>query len=129
MRACATHPLLCTCGLKAGVTDSHACHSDVVDIPELRVYSRVHFGIGNRPATPGNHGRRSGIRESQSHLHLGFRFARVVMHFLEVACVRAGLTHWFGVVPQTAVGLTLTHATPASLISRSCASISELPWV
>ena len=34
---------------------------------------------------------------------------------------------WFTLVPQSAVGLTLTHATPASVISRSCGGIPEVP--
>ena len=107
MRACKANPLLCTCGFDAGVTDSHAHHSGVHDSPELRVYSRLALGLAN----------------------LGFHFGRVFMSFLEVACVRAGLTHWFVAVPQSAVGVTLTHTTLASVISRSCASIPEFPCI
>ena len=59
-------------------------------------------------------------------VNLGFYFRGVVMRFLEVACLREGLTPCFAHVPLTQVGLTLTLATPASLISRSCASIPEL---
>ena len=106
MRACKPHPLLCTC-FNAGGTDSHACHSGVCDFPELRVYSRAPLGLVN----------------------LGFHCGRVVMRFLGVACVRAMLTRCFAVESRSAVGLTLTHATPASVISRSCASFPELSWV
>ena len=106
MRTCKPHPLLCTCGFNAGGTDFHACHSGVRDFPELRVYSKTPLGLVN----------------------LGFHFGRVVMRILEVACVRASLTPCFAHV-LTQVGLTLTHATPAFVISRSCASIPEPPWV
>ena len=63
MRGCKSRSLLCTCGFNAGVTDSCTCHSGVLDIPEMRVYSRVALGL----------------------VELGFHFGRVVMRFLEVA--------------------------------------------
>ena len=77
------------------------------DFPELHVYSRGPVGLGN----------------------LGFYFGSVVMRFVEVACASASLTPCFAHVPHSAVGLTLTYATPAPLISRSWASIPEVPWV
>ena len=107
MREYKAHPLLCTCSCNAGGTDSHACHSGVRDFPELRVYSRTPLGLVN----------------------LEFHLDRVVMRFLEVACVRERLTPYFALAPQSALGLTLTHATQASMISRTCASIPKLPWV
>ena len=106
MRACKPHPLLCTCAFNAGGTDSHACHSGARDFPELRVYSRTPLGLVN----------------------VGLHFGRVVMRFLEVACVSTSLHLCFALVPQSAGGLTLTHATPAPVISRSRTSIPELPW-
>ena len=106
MRACKADPLLCTWGLNPGATDSDACHSGFPDFSELRVYSQTFLGLVN----------------------LGFYFGRVVMRFLEVACVRASLTPFFAHGALTQVRLTLTHATPTSLICRSCASIPELPW-
>ena len=87
MRACKANPLLCTWGLNTGWTDSHACHSGVPDFSELRVYSRTPLGLVN----------------------LGFHFGRVVMRFLELACVRARVTPCFAFVPHGAVALTLTH--------------------
>ena len=105
MRGCKARPLLCTCGFSAGVTDSHACRSGFRDFPELRVSSRVALGV----------------------LNLGFHFGCVVMRFLEGACVGARLAPCFAHVALTQVLLTLTHAAPASLISRSCASIPEFP--
>ena len=107
MREYKPHALLCTCAFNAGGTDAHACHSGARDFPELRVYSRGPLGLVN----------------------LGFQFGRVVIRFLEVACVRASLTTCLAHVLLTQVGLTLTHATPAPLISRSCTSIPDLPWV
>ena len=107
MRVCRAHPLLCPCALNAGGTDSHACHSDVRDFPEMRVHSRTPLSLVN----------------------LAFHFGRVVMRFLEMACVGARLIPCFAHVPLTQVGLILTHATPASVIPRSCASIPDLPWV
>ena len=101
------HPLVYTGAYECGGTHSHACHSDAPDFPELRVYSRGPLIL----------------------VKLGFHFGRVSMRFVEVACVSTSLTRWFALVPQRAVGLTLMHATPAPLISRSCASIPEVPWV
>ena len=62
-------------------------------------------------------------------VNLGFRFRRVVMRYVEVACVSTSLHPWFAQVPQSAWGLSRTHATPAPVISRSCASIPEVSWV
>ena len=104
MRACKAHPLLCTCGSNAGGTNSHSYHSGVRDFPELHVYSRDSLGLVN----------------------LGFHFGSVVMRFVEVACVRARLTPCFAHVIHSAQPRTLTHASPAPLISRSFASIPEL---
>ena len=73
MRACKANPLLCTCDLNAGVTDSHGCHSGVRDLPEFRVYFRVPLDLVN----------------------LEFHFDHVVTRFVEVACVRARLTPCF----------------------------------
>ena len=81
MSACRARALLCTCGFNAGVTDSRACHSGVRDIPELRVYSRVALGL----------------------VKLGFHFGRVVMRFLEVACVRARVAPCFAHMAFTQV--------------------------
>ena len=107
MRAHKSHCLFCTCVFNAGVAISHACHSGVRDFLEFRVYSRVALGL----------------------VKLDFYFGRVVMGFLEVTCVRASLAHCFAHVALAQVGLTLAHATTASVISRSCASLPELPWV
>ena len=81
MRACKAHPLLCTCGSNAGVTDSHACHSGVRDFPELRVYSQVPLGL----------------------LKVELHFGRVLIRFLEVGYVRARLTLCFAHVALTLV--------------------------
>ena len=51
-------------------------------------------------------------------VHPGIRFGRVVMCFVEVAGVSTRLI---------AQPPTLTHATPSPVISRSCASIAEVP--
>ena len=107
MREYKPHPLLCTYASQCGGTHSHACHSGVPDFPELRVYFRRPLGLVN----------------------LGFHFGRVGLRFVEVACVSTSITPCFALVPHSAMGLTLAHATPASLISRSCASIPEVPWV
>ena len=85
------HPLLFTCDSECGGHHSHACHSSAPYFPELRVYSRRPFGL----------------------VRLGFHFGRVVMRFVEVACVSSSLTPCFSLVPKSAVALTLTHATPA----------------
>ena len=77
MLACRPHPLLCPRAFNSGQTESDACHSGVRSFPELRVYSRAPLRLVN----------------------LGFHFVRVVMRFLEVACVRGGLTPCFGHVP------------------------------
>ena len=105
MREYKPPPLSRTCASECGGTDTHACQSAARDFPELRVHSRGPLGIVN----------------------LGFLSGRVVMRFLEVACVRTSLHLCFALVPHGAVGLTLTHATPAPVISRSCASIPDLP--
>ena len=60
---------------------------------------------------------------------LGFHFGPLVICFVEVACVRTSLTACLAHRPPRAQPLTLTHAIPALLISQSCASIPELPWV
>ena len=54
-------------------------------------------------------------------MHPGIRFGRVVMCFVEVAGVSTRLT------PSSCTASTLTHATPSPVISRSCASIAEVP--
>ena len=99
------HPFVCTGSYECGGTHSHAGHSADRDFPELSVYSRRSLGLVN----------------------LGFHFARVGMRYLEVAWVSTSLTPWFAQVPLSAVGFILTHATPAALISRGCASIPEFP--
>ena len=77
------------------------------DFPELRVYSQDPLGVAN----------------------LAFHFGRVGKRLVEVACVSTSLTPCCAQVPYSAGGLTLTPATPAPVISWSCASIPELPWV
>ena len=73
MLAWKAHLLFRTGALEFMGLHSHACHSGAPDFPEVRVYS-----------------------ESPSALvKLGFHFGRVVMRFLEVACVRARLTPCF----------------------------------
>ena len=54
-------------------------------------------------------------------LHPGIRFGRVVMCFVEVAGVTTRLSPYTPAQP-----LTLTHATPSPVLSRSCASIAEV---
>ena len=56
---------------------SHACHSGVRDFPELRVYFQSPLGL----------------------VKLGFHFGRVVMRFLEMACVRGRLLPGFAQGP------------------------------
>ena len=107
MREFKPHPLVCTCALHCSGTHSHTCHSGAPNFPEFRVYSLGPFGLVN----------------------LGFHFGALGMRFVEVACVSTSLTPWLALVPNTAVGLTLTYATPAPLISRSCTSIPEVSWV
>ena len=107
MREYKPHPVVFTAASKCMGTQSQACHSGARDFPELRLYSL----------------------NPSSLVNLGFHFGRVVMRFVEVACVSTRLTPCFAHVAVTQVGLTLTHATPASVISRSCAFIPELPWV
>ena len=63
------------------MTDSDACHSGGRDFPELRVYSRVPFGLVN----------------------FGFHFSRAVMRFLEVTCVSGRLIPSFPHVALTQV--------------------------
>ena len=55
-------------------------------------------------------------------VHAGIHFSRVVMCFVEVAGVSTRLTPYTLAQPPT-----LTHATPSPVISRSCASIAEVP--
>ena len=107
MRDYKPHHLVWTGASEYSWTHSHACYSANRDLPELRVYSRGPFGLTN----------------------LGFHFGPVGMRYLEVACVSTILTPRFAHLPLSAVGLILTHATPAPLISRSCASIPEVLWV
>ena len=106
MREYKPHLLILT-----GASHSHACHSNGPDFPQLRVY--------NPHATP------------LAIARLGLRFGRILMRFVEVAGVSRSLTSCFPLVRLSAVGLTLTHATTATLISRSCASITltQLPWL
>ena len=54
-------------------------------------------------------------------VHPGIRFGRAVMSFVEVAGVSTGSPF------PLAHRLTLTHATPSPVSSRSCASIGEVP--
>ena len=68
-------------------------------------------------------------RDALGTVKLGFYFGRVVMRFIEVTCVSRSLSHCFALVPHSAVGLTLTHATPAPALSLSCASTPEILWV
>ena len=105
MRACKAHPLFRTGALECMRLHSHACHSSARAFPEVCVYSQTPSAL----------------------VKLGFHFGHVVMRFLKVACVRASLTPYFAQGPESAWGFTLTHATPASVISRSCASIPKLP--
>ena len=56
---------------------SHACHTGARDFPEMRVYSQSPSAL----------------------VKLGFHFGRVVMRFLEVACLRGRLTSCFAQVP------------------------------
>ena len=56
---------------------SHACHSGAPDFPELRVHSQSPLGL----------------------MKLAFHFGRVVMRFLEMACVRASLSPCFAQGP------------------------------
>ena len=107
MRDYNPHPLICTGASDCSGAHSHDCLSGALKLPELRVYSRGPLGLVN----------------------LGFHFGRVAMRYVEVACVSTTLTPWFAQVPQCAVGLILTYATPAPRISRSCASIPEVRWV
>ena len=153
--ACVTtriSPYFAPCVSQCTACNSDACHSGAPDFPEFRVYSRYPLGL----------------------VHLGFHFGRVLMRFLEEACVTKRLTPYFALgpphsaepvtctlfpkslgssatgipfwprshaslgsgmracfadVPHSAQPVTLTYATPASLISRSCASIPEVPGV
>ena len=104
MRECKPHPLLYTCGSECGGTHSNACHSGAPDFPYLRVYFRGPLALVN----------------------LVFHFSRVVMRFVKVACVSATLTPCYSLVPHSGQPLSLTHATPLPLISRSFASIPQL---
>ena len=107
MREYKPQRLVCTCASECSGTHSHPCHSSTPNFPELRVYYRTPLGLVN----------------------LGLHFGRVVMRFVELACVRASLTPYLAHVTLTQLKLTLTHTTPASVVSRSCASIPKLPWV
>ena len=107
MREYKPHPLFRTCASEFGGTHSHACHSGAPDFPELRVNTRSPLGL----------------------VYLGFHFGCVLMRFLEVACVTKRLTPYFAPVPHSAQPVALRRATPAPLISRSCTSIPEVPWV
>ena len=106
MREYKPHPLVFTGASEYMGVHSHACHSGSRDFLELRVFPRRPFGLVN----------------------LGFHFGRIGMRYVEVACVSTSLTHWFPQVPQNAWGYIRTHATPAPVISRSCASILKVPW-
>ena len=104
MREYQRPPFFCTCASECSGVRSHACHSGARDFPGLRVYSRGPQCLAN----------------------LGFYFGRFVMLFVEVACVSTSLHPSLAYVLRSAVGLALTHATPAPVISRSCASIPEV---
>ena len=99
--------LVCTGASECMGAQSNECHSVFRDFPELRVYSRRPLDI----------------------VSLGFRFGRVGMRYVEVACVSTSVHPCFAQVPKSAWGLSRTHATPALMISRSCASIPDVPCV
>ena len=103
MREYKPHPFVCTCASECGGTCSHACHSSARDLPELRIYTRSPLGLVN----------------------MAFHFGCVVMRFVEVTCVSTSPSPWFALVPQSAMGLTLTHATPAPVNSQSCETIPD----
>ena len=86
---------------------SDACHSGARDFPLLHVYSRGPLGLVN----------------------LAFFLGRLAMRYVEVACMNSTLHPSFAQVPLRAVGFILTHATPARVFSRSCASIPDGLWV
>ena len=107
MREYKPPPLVCTGASECMGAYSNAWHSGARDFPELRVYSPGVLGLVN----------------------LRFRFGRVAMRYVEVACVSTSLHPWSAQVPQRVWGLSRTHATPSPVISRSCASIPEVCWV
>ena len=63
----------------AHVPHSHECHSGAPNFPELRDYFRPPFSL----------------------VKLGFHFGRVLMRFVEVACVSTSLTPCFAHVPHS----------------------------
>ena len=107
MREYKPPPLVCTGASECMVAQSNACHSGARDFPELRVYFRGPLALVN----------------------LGFCLGLVGMRYVEVACVSRSLHPWFAQVPQSAWGLSRTHATNSPVISRNSASIPEVPWV
>ena len=72
----------------AHVPHSQACHSGAADFPELRVYSRTPLGL----------------------VKLRFHFSRVLMRFVEVACVRTSLNPCLPLVRLSECGGSHSHA-------------------
>ena len=97
-------PLVCTGASKCVREQTNACHSGSRDYTELPVYSRSPMGLVN----------------------LGFRFRRVVMRYVEVACVSTSFHPWFAQVPQSAWELSRKPANPKRVIYRSYASILKI---
>ena len=61
---------------------------------------------------------------------LGFHFGGVYVSLVKVAGVSTSPKPCLSLVRLSeSVAVTLTPATPALLISRSCTSMPELPWV
>ena len=58
-------------------------------------------------------------------MSLGFHFGRVLMRSVEVAGVNTSFNPCIAQVPQSALAVTLTQATPASVTSRSCVPIPK----